>query len=79
MERLKDDFSASSEKHRQVEDKSGLGSYEAVIIILKSALGAGMLNFPWAFARAGGIKAAVTVELVSMKLSICTHENVCFY
>ncbi|KAF7658866.1 hypothetical protein LDENG_00006420 [Lucifuga dentata] len=34
--------------------------------MLKSALGAGLLNFPWAFERAGGIRSAVTVELVSL-------------
>lgn len=41
-----------------------LSSMGAVFIMLKSALGAGLLNFPWAFARAGGVRSAVTVELV---------------
>lgn len=41
-----------------------LGSMGAIFIMLKSALGAGLLNFPWAFERAGGIRSAVTVELV---------------
>uniref|UniRef100_A0A3B1K9S2 Solute carrier family 38 member 8 n=1 Tax=Astyanax mexicanus TaxID=7994 RepID=A0A3B1K9S2_ASTMX len=43
-----------------------LGSFGAVFIMLKSALGAGLLNFPWAFQRAGGINRAITVELVSL-------------
>ncbi|XP_042266835.1 putative sodium-coupled neutral amino acid transporter 8a isoform X1 [Thunnus albacares] len=43
-----------------------LGSMGAIFIMLKSALGAGLLNFPWAFERAGGIRSAVTVELVSL-------------
>ncbi|XP_053740789.1 putative sodium-coupled neutral amino acid transporter 8a [Synchiropus splendidus] len=43
-----------------------LGSLGAIFIMLKSALGAGLLNFPWAFERAGGIRSAVTVELVSL-------------
>uniref|UniRef100_M4AEY9 Solute carrier family 38 member 8a n=1 Tax=Xiphophorus maculatus TaxID=8083 RepID=M4AEY9_XIPMA len=43
-----------------------LGSMGAVFIMLKSALGAGLLNFPWAFARAGGVRSAVTVELISL-------------
>ncbi|KAM3869872.1 putative sodium-coupled neutral amino acid transporter 8a [Diretmus argenteus] len=49
-------------------DVSGprLGSVGAIFIMLKSALGAGLLNFPWAFERAGGIRSAVTVELVSL-------------
>ena len=44
-----------------------LGSMGAIFIMLKSALGAGLLNFPWAFERAGGIRSAVTVELVSSR------------
>ncbi|KAM9808255.1 putative sodium-coupled neutral amino acid transporter 8a [Neosynchiropus ocellatus] len=43
-----------------------LGSLGAIFIMLKSALGAGLLNFPWAFERAGGVRSAVTVELVSL-------------
>uniref|UniRef100_A0A3Q3M7V1 Solute carrier family 38 member 8a n=1 Tax=Mastacembelus armatus TaxID=205130 RepID=A0A3Q3M7V1_9TELE len=43
-----------------------LGSLGAIFIMLKSALGAGLLNFPSAFERAGGIRSAVTVELVSL-------------
>ncbi|KAI3371654.1 hypothetical protein L3Q82_024218 [Scortum barcoo] len=43
-----------------------LGSVGAIFIMLKSALGAGLLNFPWAFERAGSIRSAVTVELVSL-------------
>ncbi|XP_035520699.1 putative sodium-coupled neutral amino acid transporter 8a, partial [Morone saxatilis] len=42
------------------------GSMGAIFIMLKSALGAGLLNFPWAFEKAGGIRSAVTVELVSL-------------
>lgn len=41
-----------------------LGTCGAVFIMLKSALGAGLLNFPWAFQRAGGAGRAVSVELV---------------
>ncbi|XP_069460882.1 solute carrier family 38 member 8 [Ambystoma mexicanum] len=43
-----------------------LSSFGAVFIMLKSALGAGLLNFPWAFNKAGGIHTAVSVELVSL-------------
>lgn len=43
-----------------------LGSVGAIFIMLKSALGAGLLNFPWAFERAGGIHSAITVELVGI-------------
>lgn len=42
-----------------------LSSVGAVFILLKSALGAGLLAFPWAFHRAGGVLPALLVELVS--------------
>ncbi|NXJ76602.1 S38A6 protein, partial [Trogon melanurus] len=38
----------------------------AVFIMLKSALGAGLLSFPWAFGRAGGALPALLVELGSL-------------
>ncbi|MCJ8737310.1 hypothetical protein PDJAM_G00022460 [Pangasius djambal] len=43
-----------------------LGSFGAVFIMLKSALGAGLLNFPWAFEKAGGVSRAISVEMVSL-------------
>nr|XP_014434438.1 putative sodium-coupled neutral amino acid transporter 8 isoform X2 [Pelodiscus sinensis] len=43
-----------------------LSSVGAVFIMLKSSLGAGLLNFPWAFNKAGGITTAVLVELGSL-------------
>uniref|UniRef100_A0A673AYR9 Solute carrier family 38 member 8b n=1 Tax=Sphaeramia orbicularis TaxID=375764 RepID=A0A673AYR9_9TELE len=43
-----------------------LGSFGAVFIMLKSALGAGLLNFPWAFQKAGGVSTAVNVEMASL-------------
>ncbi|XP_055991611.1 putative sodium-coupled neutral amino acid transporter 8 [Sorex fumeus] len=43
-----------------------LSSAGAVVILLKSALGAGLLAFPWAFHRAGGLLPALLVELVSL-------------
>ncbi|XP_029613560.1 putative sodium-coupled neutral amino acid transporter 8a [Salmo trutta] len=47
-------------------DGPRLGSLGAIFIMLKSALGAGLLNFPWAFEKAGGIHSAVAVEMVSL-------------
>lgn len=44
----------------------GLSSLSAAFILLKSALGAGLLNFPWAFYKAGGVAPAFLVELVSL-------------
>uniref|UniRef100_A0A663DPR6 Solute carrier family 38 member 8 n=1 Tax=Aquila chrysaetos chrysaetos TaxID=223781 RepID=A0A663DPR6_AQUCH len=45
---------------------AGLSSAGAVFIMLKSALGAGLLSFPWAFGRAGGAAPALLVELGSL-------------
>ncbi|GAB0195653.1 putative sodium-coupled neutral amino acid transporter 8 [Grus japonensis] len=45
---------------------AGLSSAGAVFIMLKSALGAGLLSFPWAFSRAGGAAPALLVELGSL-------------
>ncbi|XP_006005685.1 putative sodium-coupled neutral amino acid transporter 8 [Latimeria chalumnae] len=47
-------------------DGPRLSSFGAIFIMLKSALGAGLLNFPWAFNKAGGINTAVGVELASL-------------
>ncbi|OXB57883.1 hypothetical protein ASZ78_009489 [Callipepla squamata] len=45
---------------------AGLSSAGAVFIMLKSALGAGLLSFPWAFSKAGGAMPAILVELGSL-------------
>ncbi|POI21161.1 hypothetical protein CIB84_015092 [Bambusicola thoracicus] len=45
---------------------AGLSSAGAVFIMLKSALGAGLLSFPWAFNKAGGAVPAILVELGSL-------------
>ncbi|TKS73045.1 putative sodium-coupled neutral amino acid transporter 8 [Collichthys lucidus] len=58
--------SASAKPPLDVSAGPRLGSMGAIFIMLKSALGAGLLNFPWAFERAGGVRSAVTVELVSL-------------
>ncbi|XP_067407926.1 solute carrier family 38 member 8 [Emydura macquarii macquarii] len=47
-------------------DTPNLSSAGAVFIMLKSSLGAGLLNFPWAFNKAGGITTAFLVELGSL-------------
>ncbi|TSS72697.1 putative sodium-coupled neutral amino acid transporter 8 [Bagarius yarrelli] len=57
--------SISFDKPKMNADSARLGFCGAVFIMLKSAMGAGLLNFPWAFSRAGGVYAAVTVEMFS--------------
>lgn len=56
-----------SEKPVPMTSGPGLSSLGAVFILLKSALGAGLLNFPWAFHKAGGVAPAFLVELVSCR------------
>ncbi|XP_076989781.1 solute carrier family 38 member 8 [Tamandua tetradactyla] len=57
---------ALPEKPSPAAPSPSLSSLGAVFILLKSALGAGLLSFPWAFQRAGGLGAAFLVELVSL-------------
>ncbi|XP_029781154.1 putative sodium-coupled neutral amino acid transporter 8 isoform X1 [Suricata suricatta] len=55
-----------AEKPGPAAASPSLSSLGAVFILLKSALGAGLLNFPWAFHKAGGVTPAFLVELVSL-------------
>ncbi|XP_076848134.1 putative sodium-coupled neutral amino acid transporter 8a [Brachyhypopomus gauderio] len=64
MEQLASESISLLAKPSRDRDGQRLGSFGAVFIMLKSALGAGLLNFPWAFARAGGIRYAVAVEML---------------
>lgn len=59
--------SASPKSSPRLSAGPRLGSLGAIFILLKSALGAGLLNFPWAFVKAGGIHNAITVELVGIR------------
>lgn len=54
-------------------DVPRLGSFGAIFIMLKSALGAGLLNFPWAFEKAGGVNTAITVEMVRCNPDRCSR------
>ena len=80
--------SASAKPPLDVTAGPRLGSMGAIFIMLKSALGAGLLNFPWAFERAGGIRSAVTVELVGilfirksdyMKIFLLLEDGTCLH
>uniref|UniRef100_A0A8C6T5S8 Solute carrier family 38 member 8a n=1 Tax=Neogobius melanostomus TaxID=47308 RepID=A0A8C6T5S8_9GOBI len=52
-----------------------LSSMGAVFIMLKSALGAGLLNFPWAFDRAGGIRSAISLVFLVSGLIILGYSS----
>ncbi|MFT7799993.1 putative sodium-coupled neutral amino acid transporter 8 [Arapaima gigas] len=66
MDKKLDEETADLLGHGGATRAARLGSSGAVFIMLKSALGAGLLNFPWAFHKAGGVSAAVSVEMVSL-------------
>lgn len=53
------------EKRLPAATNPTLSSLGALFILLKSALGAGLLNFPWAFYKAGGLVPTFLVALVS--------------
>ena len=40
--------------------------YASVFIVINAALGAGLLEFPYAFSQSGGIAAALIVQGVCM-------------
>lgn len=65
MEALTPGGRGHAEKPVSAAARPNLSSLGAVFILLKSALGAGLLNFPWAFHKAGGVAPALLVELVS--------------
>ena len=42
----------------------GLPIWRAALLVVNSALGAGILNFPQAYAECGGIATALTIQMV---------------
>ncbi|EEC03640.1 hypothetical protein IscW_ISCW002828 [Ixodes scapularis] len=44
---------------------SGTSWYAAVFLVVNAALGAGLLNFPQAFDRAGGLAVALSVQAMA--------------
>ena len=51
-----------------VEFAEGLPIWRATLLIVNSALGAGILNFPQAYADCGGITTAITIQMVGVFL-----------
>ena len=49
-----------------VEFVEGLPIWRATLLVVNSALGAGILNFPQAYAECGGITTALTIQMVSV-------------
>ena len=51
-------------------EPGNLPPYRAVFLIANAALGAGLLNFPEAYKKAGGLKTAIIIQLVSRKIYV---------
>jgi len=55
--------------HVHIEFVEGLPIWRAALLVVNSALGAGILNFPQAYAECGGIATAFTIQMVGVFLS----------
>ena len=67
---LVDDDKESQVRPLKLEE-GNVPPYRAVFLIANAALGAGLLNFPEAFKKAGGIKTALIIEMVSTYYIFC--------
>ena len=47
-------------------DEAGLPLPRAIFVVTNAALGAGMLNFPEAYSRTGGVAEALAVQAVNV-------------
>jgi hypothetical protein len=54
----------------------GLPLHRAVVVVANAALGAGMLNFPQAYDKSGGLVNALTVQTVSWVWAVEHHSLV---
>ena len=54
---------SSQPKIHKLED-GNVPPYRAIFLIANAALGAGLLNFPEAYKKAGGLQTAITIQLV---------------
>lgn len=52
----------------------GLPIWRAALLVVNSALGAGILNFPQAYAQCGGITTALTAQMVGI-MSLVRKRN----
>ena len=57
---------ADDKPHVHVEFVEGLPIWRASLLVVNSALGAGILNFPQAYAECGGIATAFTIQMVGV-------------
>ena len=63
-------FKSSSVLREPSDDfyHQGIPIWRAVLLVVNSALGAGILNFPQAYAQCGGIGTAIVIQMVGFFL-----------
>ena len=61
--------------HVHVEFAEGLPIWRAALLVVNSALGAGILNFPQAYAECGGIATALTIQMVGVFLTSINQND----
>lgn len=54
-----------------ISHSEGVSKFGAVFIVCNAALGAGLLNFPYAYALAGGWRISLIMQVLVLLLSIC--------
>ena len=54
----------------EIEDSPGVSKFGAIFIVCNAALGAGLLNFPHAYALAGGWPVCLGLQLAVMALAL---------
>lgn len=69
-----------ADKSVQLPDiQSGVSWGVAAFLLVNTALGAGMLNYPYAYNQIGGVLAAALMQIVSaFLLSSCLYFHHCF-
>ncbi|KAL3860332.1 hypothetical protein ACJMK2_010471 [Sinanodonta woodiana] len=55
----------------KLEHKKGTTWYASVFLVVNAALGAGLLNFPQAYERAGGLLVAILIQAVFVVFVLC--------
>ena len=54
----------------EIEDSPGVSKFGAIFIVCNAALGAGLLNFPHAYALAGGWPVCLGLQVAVMALAL---------
>lgn len=67
--------SIANKSVRLPDIQSGVSWGVAAFLLVNTALGAGMLNYPYAYNQIGGVLAAALMQVVSQKRKTKTKSN----